>query len=290
MPTTQIKKIDILLADDEPNIIQAVTSYFAQDANHDYNLLYAPNGEIACQLAWEKQPSLILLDWQMPVKDGMQTLKCLKSKAKTADIPVIIASGFNTDEDHLAEALGQGAVDFIRKPFSKVELLARVQAAVRLSEAYLSIKMQKAEIQDLANKMIAQKERELATTTLQIAQKSELLETLQQKIEDLPRSTLRKEILQDIKSSLSTDNHWEQFKMHFEEVHPNFFEKLKTAFPKLSQNELKLCVYIRMRLSNKEIAQLLNISPKGIETARYRLKKKFELAAEVDMNDFIQSL
>jgi len=65
---------------------------------------------------------------------------------------------------------------------------------------------------------------------------------------------------------------------------------LKESYPDLTPNELKLCAYLRMNLSSKEIAQLLNITVKGVEVARYRLRRKLQLQPEVLLPDFLSSL
>src|SRR5690606_943317 len=67
------------------------------------------------------------------------------------------------------------------------------------------------------------------------------------------------------------------FDVHFEKVHNNFFNELKAACPELTKRELRLCAFIKMDLSNKEIAPLLNISVRGVETSRYRIRKKLQV-------------
>ncbi len=88
---------------------------------------------------------------------------------------------------------------------------------------------------------------------------------------------LRKELLQitkDIEQNISADSDWEHFQFHFDRVHGDFTNRFKGAFPVLSPQEIKLSAYLRMNLSTKEIAQLLNISVRGVEISRYRLRKK----------------
>ena len=86
------------------------------------------------------------------------------------------------------------------------------------------------------------------------------------------------------------DKQWEQFTMHFDHVHSDFLADLKNTFPNLSANELKLCAYLRMNLSTKEIAQLMNISVRGVEISRYRLRKKIQIPTEVNLSDFLLNL
>jgi DNA-binding NarL/FixJ family response regulator len=84
-----------------------------------------------------------------------------------------------------------------------------------------------------------------------------------------------------------SDEDWNRFALYFDEVHNNYLTTLKTKFPQLSNTDLKLCAYLRLNLSSKEIAQLLNISLKGVEVSRYRLRKKLGLATEVNLHDFL---
>ncbi len=83
------------------------------------------------------------------------------------------------------------------------------------------------------------------------------------------------------------DNDWAQFAAHFDNVHSDFFKNLKSRYPNLSAHELKLCAYLRMNLSSKEIAQLENISVRGVELGRYRLRKKIQIQTETNLFDFL---
>ena len=94
--------------------------------------------------------------------------------------------------------------------------------------------------------------------------------------------------------SLGEDEHidteWENFTKHFDKVHSDFVKRLKEVHPNLTGNELKLCTYLRMNLSTKEIAQLMNISVRGVEISRYRLRKKLGIASEVNLFDYLLTL
>ena len=81
----------------------------------------------------------------------------------------------------------------------------------------------------------------------------------------------QKSTLQD---NLHLDTDWNKFRIHFEQVHPNFFEELQSKYPTLTQNEQRLCAYFHINLSTKEIATLLNIDPASVRRAKTRLVKK----------------
>lgn len=78
--------------------------------------------------------------------------------------------------------------------------------------------------------------------------------------------------------------------MHFNKVHGNFLVILKKKFPNLNAHELKLCAYLRLNLSSKEMARLLSISVRGVEIGRYRLRKKLQLQPKEDLFQFLLSL
>ena len=83
------------------------------------------------------------------------------------------------------------------------------------------------------------------------------------------------------------DKDWGNFAQHFDKVHSDFVRILKEKHPTTTPNEIKLSAYLRMNLSTKEIAQLMNISVRGIEISRYRLRKKLNLATEVSLFEYL---
>jgi PAS domain S-box-containing protein len=127
------------------------------------------------------------------------------------------------------------------------------------------------------------KNRELTSFTLYLTQKNQMLKGIHESLEGLKsdssvEATRQIEKIQTrIIQSLDQDKEWKSFQLYFERVHPDFFKKIRNKFPQLSQNELKHLAYIKMKLSNKEVASLLYISPKAVEVARYRIKKKLGL-------------
>jgi len=273
----------ILVADDNPAILKTIFKYFSE-ANPAYEVLYAYNGAFAYQVASEELPDLIILDWDMPMLSGVEVITSLKKQEKTSEIPIIIITGVQIEDQNLEEALGKGAIDYIRKPFSRVELLARAKSALKLAELHQQQK-------NMMQSVIDAKNRELATIAIQVGQKNQILEDITQQLETITTKNAQiKKCLKTIQGNLNLDNQWEKFKMHFEQVHPHFFKSLQERYPRLTPNELKLCAYIRMNLSYKETMQILNISDKGLESARYRIKKKMSLSSENDLNRFIQRL
>lgn len=134
-------------------------------------------------------------------------------------------------------------------------------------------------------------QRELASTTLYMVQKNELLASLKTQIQELnklyPDSKHQglKSIESILQSNLYLDGDWKKFKLHFEQVHPHFFENLVAKYPSLTKNEIRLYAYFHINLSTKEIAALLNIDPASVRRAKTRLYKKMALVEESDLQD-----
>jgi ligand-binding sensor domain-containing protein len=98
-------------------------------------------------------------------------------------------------------------------------------------------------------------------------------------------------VIRLIDSELDVTQEWEQFTEHFDQVHSHFLKKLKEQFPDLTSTELKMAAYLRLNLTSKEIAQLMSISIRGVETGRYRLRKKLGLTSnETSLYDFLISI
>jgi len=83
---------------------------------------------------------------------------------------------------------------------------------------------------------------------------------------------------------------WEDFKYHFEKVHQGFFTRLNGKFPKLTVKDQRLCAYLLLGLSTKELAGLTNITPESAEIGRIRLRKKLGLNRTQNLNSFLQSI
>lgn len=138
------------------------------------------------------------------------------------------------------------------------------------------------------------KQRQLATSTLsserlnsQINQMVERLEEVKKGQNDSESTKKIDRLLRDLKSADSVQDNWTQFYKHFENVHPDFFNKLLAINDGLTQNDLRHCAYVQMNLSNKEVAHMYNVDPNSVKMARYRLKKKLHLDPEASLQDFI---
>jgi ligand-binding sensor domain-containing protein/DNA-binding CsgD family transcriptional regulator len=165
----------------------------------------------------------------------------------------------------------------------------------------LEMEKSEKEIVNLKNEVleaeIEHKNTELASTAMHLVQKGELLSNIREELIRLKKGVNGDGSAEDFKKMLrilgeenKMDKDWEQFAVHFDKVHSDFLQILKGAYPLLSAHELKLCAYLRMNLSSKEIAQLENISVRGVEISRYRLRKKLKIPTEINLFDFLMDL
>ena len=144
----------------------------------------------------------------------------------------------------------------------------------------------------LQSDKIKAQNREMAMSTLHVINKNEVLSSIKNSIESATKSNEPKhreyqEIIKLINDNLNLDKDWDQFKRHFEQVNQGFFQRLKDQYPDMTKNDLKLCAYLRINLSTKEISQMLNVLPTSIAMRRNRLRKKLNITQHVDLIEFM---
>lgn len=398
----------ILIVDDQPDNLDVIVRFIEED-NSPYELLQALNAEIALRIVEAELPDLIITDWEMPGMNGIELIKQLKNNKTTSDIPVIMCTGVMTSSENLQTALNAGAVDYIRKPIDKIELIARIKSMLQLAD---SIKKQKkkleiikeknsfisslvesvpypmlyyksngiikgcnkpfedfagmpggeiigsniykssffpepgvhlkidkqlystskvlpfetvveektfyifknlfyksynvpggilcimVDITDLKNAhkdLVESKKRELAANAIRLANLNQMNDYIIQKLEQihLLADSKKVESIQELIVHLknkSGENIWKEFELHFNNVFEDFHIKLKSQFPDLTPGELKLCAFLRLKLTTKEIAALSFQNPKSIDMARYRLRKKLKLQKEENLIDYLMKL
>ncbi|MFT3934507.1 MAG: triple tyrosine motif-containing protein [Chitinophagaceae bacterium] len=141
---------------------------------------------------------------------------------------------------------------------------------------------------------IQHKNKEMASATMHLVKKGELITRLKDELSHLTKTTDDEKSLEAVKKMVKTlgeddktDADWEHFTIHFDKAHNDFFVALKEKHNNLTANELKLCAYLRMNLSTKEMAQLMNISVRGVEISRYRLRKKLQIPTETNLFTYL---
>ncbi len=138
--------------------------------------------------------------------------------------------------------------------------------------------------------------KELASSTMHLVQKNETITKIKQELDGIYQKVKDAKIRRELRKVITVINdndrlegEWENFAMYFDQVHTNFLKRLSKKFPELSSKDLKLAAYLRMNLTTKEIAPLLNISIRGVEISRYRLRKKLALETEINLNEYMMN-
>lgn len=142
---------------------------------------------------------------------------------------------------------------------------------------------------------IAFKKKELTSQTLHLVQKSTFINELKDNLEKIKKSPELfkvefRRLVMLLKKESAEDKDWEVFKSYFSEVHNNFDNKIKTISKDITEKEIRLASFLRMNLSTKEIASMLNVLPDSVLKSKYRLKKKLNLDKEIDLTEFLNSL
>lgn len=136
------------------------------------------------------------------------------------------------------------------------------------------------------NQEIESKNRELAISTMSIIKKNEMLNQIKTELERSEHDSNRRAITL-LNRNLNDEEDWKFFEKAFNNADKYFMDKLKTRHPDLTHNDLRFCTYLRLNLSSKEIAPLLNITIKSVETKRYRLRQKMNLEHDHNLIDYI---
>jgi len=162
----------------------------------------------------------------------------------------------------------------------------------------LEIEKNEKEIVKLQNEMLENevllKTKELANASMQLMENTDALHKLKVELakinlgakddNDLIRIT---SLLKDIEKNSA---HWDQFASHFDELNDGFLNRLKAKHPNLSRTDLKVCAYLLLNFSSKQIAQLQNISVRGVEIHRYRLRKKLGLPTGQSLSEYLANI
>ena len=133
------------------------------------------------------------------------------------------------------------------------------------------------------------KSRELAVATMSTLKRNEFLNKIKKELSEIKDVDSIKKIIKNINAKLKNNDDWEYFKKAFDNTDQGLFRKLKSEHPALTKNDLKLCAYLRLNLSSKEIAPLLNISVHSVEIKRYRLRKKMNLKRNQGIVEYIMT-
>lgn len=159
-----------------------------------------------------------------------------------------------------------------------------------------TIRNRELEIDNARRTVEEEKDRELAAQALQMVQQTELIDSVKKKLTDVERKLdgeVRAELrstVRNLDTSLLNQASWENFSAYFERVHPDFFGRVQTLYPRLTTEDLRYCAYMKANMTNREIADLLHINIESVRVHKYRLKKKMELEKDVDLAAYVRSV
>ena len=134
---------------------------------------------------------------------------------------------------------------------------------------------------------IESKNRELGISTMSLIKKNEFLNSIKKELLNTDNNKSIRQVVKIIDRNLNNNDDWHVFEEAFNNADKDFLKKIKSLHPELTSNDLRLCAYLRLNLSSKEIAPLLNISSRSVEVKRYRLRKKMNLKHESSLTDYI---
>ncbi len=153
----------------------------------------------------------------------------------------------------------------------------------------------KKEVKEKSREAIEAKERELLSVLMQKSRNDGLLKRIEEKLRRISLNNIERndesisDVVNLIHHTLNSDES-DRYLFHFEKVYPGFFDALKYLYPALSQNELKLCAYLRMNLGNREIAGFLHVEPESVRKAKTRMRKKMGLKSNRDIQSYLLNM
>ena len=144
------------------------------------------------------------------------------------------------------------------------------------------------------------KSQDLADSAMNLIRKNEILIKIKNDVakvqneisENDGRSKAMKrlqKIQADIRENIAHDDDWRKFEHNFDMVYENYLKRLKKEYPRLTAGDMKLCAYLKMNLSSKDMASMMNMSVRSVEMARYRLRQKMGLVRETNLSEFLQN-
>lgn len=185
-----------------------------------------------------------------------------------------------------------------KKKFQKQKLLFEEEQKRLKYIHQLEVEKNEKEIIQLQNEKLVNeviyKNKELADVSMHLVERSDALIKVKDELQRLHKKTGGnhdvKRAIELVNEIEKNNSNWEQFAAHFDEINNDFIKKLKLRFPNLTSTDLKVCTYLQLKLATKEIAQLMNITVRGVEISRYRLRKKMNLKTGETLNDFLNEI
>ncbi len=269
-------KQTILIVDDNSKNIQIVANILKKEG---FKVNFARSGKQVLKNIKTNYCDLILLDIMMPEMNGFEVCEQLKQIPLIKDIPVIFVTA-KDDIESIKKGFEIGGVDYITKPFIEEELVARVNSVLFYTKYH--------------KYTITQKNKELTENSLYLVQNNEFLTQMIKKLRNLTNNIDDKELVLKICENLTEaieskvkEDLGKHFDIYFQKVHQNFRKTLSTQFPELSNTDLKLCAFLRLGMSSKEISAITYKTVGSIKVMRYRIRKKVNIPKSSSLTSFL---
>jgi len=204
----------------------------------------------------------------------------------------------------IALLLGVLAVFMVRKNIKRIQRKEKLLQEKRMLQKNIELQ-KKAEMAEqkiivIKNEQLVNENRlktqQIANSTMELVQKNKMLLDVRERlmavkeVNDIEkRNVIVRDILKKIDRDLNNEENWMIFEKNFDEIHENFLNRLKTEHKNLTSRDLRLCAYLRMNLSSKEIAPLLRISVRSVEISRYRLRNKLNLPHDKNLTVYLNN-
>lgn len=269
---------ELILIADDTEIVLSFTSMSI--SNMGYYVVEATNGKEAVERVFALKPDLIIMDWKMPVMDGIEATRIIKDNPETKDIPIIMITGTNQSSEMMAHAMEYGVNEYIRKPFDCVELEARIKSQLKQAK-YLK------DIVQIKNDELNKKAVELA---LHIEYQQRIIERLEYLRPLISHNTEALAVISDIiNSSIMKDkaDPLNSIQNSFSEINSQFTQNLLSAHLGLTPAEIKLCILLRMNLATKEIALLTFQTYDSVRVSRTRLRDKLNIDTSENLVNYL---
>ncbi|MES2627393.1 MAG: response regulator [Bacteroidota bacterium] len=296
----------ILVVDDDPLNIKVLNELLLENPASEFEILNAHNGNLAVEVARREMPDVMITDWEMPGMNGIELIRALKADERTAQIPVIMASGIMLTSDDLDIALAAGAVDYIRKPIDPVELRARVRSALEMAWQLSELRKKHAIIveqeRELMRNNISRLERELdfkqreltSNISFLIQQENDKVVYVDEinKLRPYLNAEGKVKLTRLAEGLVSADNSKSRLELEnrFSEVNFRFFEAMEKSCPGITKSEKVLAAYMLLNLSPSEIASATNKNLNSVNVAFSRLRIKFNVASNIELKDVLMQL